>query len=91
MAPHSAANCDGVPYDLANSSDVESRAARSMFGAARRRLQIDAPHRRRLRSIPKFPGICQANLESLQNAAFPFATGACNQYRFVCITEGLLP
>jgi hypothetical protein len=39
----------------------------------------------------KSPGICGANLESLQNAAFPFATGDGNQYRFDGITEGLLP
>jgi hypothetical protein len=37
------------------------------------------------------PGMYGANLESLQNTAFPFATSACNQYRFVCITEGFLP
>jgi hypothetical protein len=74
-----------------NSPDVEGCAARPMFGAARQRRQIDLPHGRRLRSIPKLAGICGGNLESLQNAAFPFATGACKQYRFGCITEGLLP
>jgi hypothetical protein len=61
-----------------------------MFGAAKQLLQIDLPHGRRLRPIPKLPGIYGATLESLQNAAFPFATEACNQYRFEWITEGLL-
>jgi hypothetical protein len=56
-----------------------------------RACKFDLPHGRKLRSIPKLTGIYGANLESLQNTAFPFATGALNQYRFVCITEGLLP
>jgi hypothetical protein len=37
------------------------------------------------------PGICGANLESLQNAAFPFATCRRNAYRLARITEGFLP
>jgi hypothetical protein len=44
----------------------------------------------RLRGIPDL-GICGANLESLQNAAFPFASRQRNQYRLARITEGLLP
>jgi hypothetical protein len=54
------------------------RATRRAIDIPRRkaRLQIDLPQARRLRSIPKLAGICGANLESLQNAAFPFATGA---------------
>jgi hypothetical protein len=78
-----------------NSPAVEEAALGSDRGAAfarcQDRPQIDLPHGRRLRPIPKSPGICRTNLESLQNAAFPFATGTCNQYRFVCITEGFLP
>jgi len=77
------------------SPSVEEAALGSDRGPAARpsemTAQIDLPHGRRLRSIPRSPGICGASLESLQNAAFPFATEPCNQYRFVYITEGLLP
>jgi hypothetical protein len=75
-----------------NSPDVEE-ATLSAIDVRRCKAapEIDLPHGRRLRLIPKHPGICRANLESLQNTAFPFATDACNQYRFACITEGSLP
>jgi hypothetical protein len=53
-------------------------AAIDAVRARKSRTILDVPQRRLLRAIPDFPGICGANLESLQNAAFPFASGRGN-------------